>query len=154
MLGLSRVVTEEAEGNTEVGCDLIILQKNSRKEELSEDDQLLTQTVKDNHTHVTTNRYLLAHPELVIHTSAKLDTDPYGKPAMVYLHEGGVAGIAEDLRKRIDTDLAARLDVARYKGVSEEMPVQTISSVTKEVKIEEEAPQIKEEPTEQPLTQV
>ena len=146
----NNLFTENA--NTEVGCDLIILQKNSRKEELTEDDQLLTQTVKDNHTHVTTNRYLLAHPELVIHTSAKLDTDPYGKPAMVYLHEGGVAGIAEDLRKRIDTDLAARLDMARYKGVSEKMPVQTISSVTKEVKIEEEAPQIKEEPKEQPLT--
>ena len=77
----NNLFTENA--NTEVGCDLIILQKNSRKEELTEDDQLLTQTVKDNHTHVTTNRYLLAHPELVIHTSVKLDIDSYGKPAMV-----------------------------------------------------------------------
>ena len=146
----NNLFTENA--NTEVGCDLIILQKNSRKEELTEDDQLLTQTVKDNHTHVTTNRYLLAHPELVIHTSAKLDTDPYGKPAMVYLHEGGVAGIAEDLRKRIDADLAARLDVAHYKGVTEEIPVQAIPSATKEIKIAEEVPQIKEEPKEQPST--
>ena len=146
----NNLFTENA--NTEVGCDLIILQKNSRKEELTEDDQLLTQTVKDNHTHVTTNRYLLAHPELVIHTSAKLDTDPYGKPAMVYLHEGGVAGIAEDLRKRIDADLAARLDVARYKGMAEEIPAQAIPSATKETKISEEAPQIKEEPKEQPST--
>ena len=146
----NNLFTENA--NTEVGCDLIILQKNSRKEELIEDDQLLTQTVKDNHTHVTTNRYLLAHPELVIHTSAKLDTDPYGKPAMVYLHEGGVAGIAEDLRKRIDADLAARLDVAHYKGVTEEIPVQAIPSATKEIKIAEEVPQIKEEPKEQPST--
>ena len=136
--------------NTEVGCDLIILQKNSRKEELTEDDQLLTQTVKDNHTYVTTNRYLLAHPELVIQTSAKLDTDPYGKPAMVYLHEGGVAGIAEDLRKRIDADLAARLDVARYKGVTEEIPAQAIPSATKETKIAEEVPTITESPKEQP----
>ena len=146
----NNLFTENA--NTEVGCDLIILQKNSSKEELSEDDQLLTQTVKDNHTHVTINRYLLAHPELVIHTSAKLDTDPYGKPAMVYLHEGGVAGIAEDLRKRIDADLAARLDVACYKGVTEEIPVQAIPSATKEIKIAEEVPQIKEEPKEQPST--
>ena len=144
----NNLFTENA--NTEVGCDLIILQKNSRKEELSEDDQLLTQTVKDNHTHVTTNRYLLAHPELVIHTSAKLDTDPYGKPAMVYLHEGGVAGIAEDLRKRIDADLAARLDVARYKGVTEETLTQTVTSATVEIKTEEQLPQIKEEPKEQP----
>ena len=147
----NNLFTENA--NTEVGCDLIILQKNSRKEELSEDDQLLTQTVKDNHTHVTTNRYLLAHPELVIHTSAKLDTDPYGKPAMVYLHEGGVAGIAEDLRKRIDADLAARLDVARYKGVTEEIPVQAIPPATKEIKIAKEVPAITEEALkEQPST--
>ena len=144
----NNLFTENA--NTEVGCDLIILQKNSRKEELTEDDQLLTQTVKDNHTHVTTNRYLLAHPELVIHTSAKLDTDPYGKPAMVYLHEGGVTGIAEDLRKRIDADLAARLDVARYKGMAEEIPTQAIPSATKETKIAEEVPTITESPKEQP----
>ena len=144
----NNLFTENA--NTEVGCDLIILQKNSRKEELTEDDQLLTQTVKDNHTHVTTNRYLLAHPELVIHTSAKLDTDPYGKPAMVYLHEGGVTGIAEDLRKRIDADLAARLDVARYKGMEEEIPAQAIPSATKETKIAEEVPTITESPKEQP----
>ena len=143
----NNLFTENA--NTEVGCDLIILQKNCRKEELSEDDQLLTQTVKDNHTHVTTNRYLLAHPELVIHTSAKLDTDPYGKPAMVYLHEGGVAGIAEDLRKRIDADLAARLDVARYNGVTEEIPVQAIPSATVEIKIAEEVPAITETSKEQ-----
>ncbi len=146
----NNLFTENA--NTEVGCDLIILQKNSRKEELTEDDQLLTQTVKDNHTHVTTNRYLLAHPELVIHTSAKLDTDPYGKPAMVYLHEGGVTGIAEDLRKRIDADLAARLDVARYKGMAEEIPAQAIPSATKETKIAEEVPTITETPKEQPST--
>ena len=144
----NNLFTENA--NTEVGCDLIILQKNSRKEELTEDDQLLTQTVKDNHTHVTTNRYLLAHPELVIHTTSKLDTDPYGKPAMVYLHEGGVAGIAEDLWKRLDTDLSARLDVARSKGVTEEMPLQVDSSANKEVKIAEKVPQIKEEPKERP----
>ena len=144
----NNLFTENA--NTEVGCDLIILQKNSRKEELTEDDQLLTQTVKDNHTHVTTNRYLLAHPELVIHTTSKLDTDPYGKPAMVYLHEGGVAGIAEDLRKRLDADLSARLDVARSKGVTEEMPLQVDSSANKEVKIAEKVPQIKEEPKERP----
>ena len=71
---------------------------------------------------------------------------------MVYLHEGGVAGIAEDLRKRIDADLAARLDVAHYKGVTEEIPVQAIPSATKEIKIAEEVPQIKEEPKEQPST--
>ena len=31
--------------------------------------------------------YFIHHPERIVHTMAKLDTDPYGKPAMVYLHE-------------------------------------------------------------------
>ncbi|KAB3642707.1 N-6 DNA methylase, partial [Phocaeicola vulgatus] len=46
----NNLFTENA--NTEVGCDLIVLQKNSQKENLTEDDQLFTQTVKDNHTRV------------------------------------------------------------------------------------------------------
>ena len=55
-----------------------------------------------------------------------------------------MAGIAEDLRKRIDADLAARLDVARYNGVTEEIPVQAIPSATVEIKIAEEVPAITE----------
>ena len=40
---------------------------------------------------------------------AKLDTHPYGKPAMVYLHEGKAAGIAGDLRRMLDEDFHYRL---------------------------------------------
>ena len=76
--------------NTEVGCDLIILQKNEGKEELSEEDKRLGDVVKNNHTGISTNGYFFDHPEYIIHTDAKRDTDPYGKPAMVYTHSGGV----------------------------------------------------------------
>ena len=104
---------------TEVGCDLIVLQKNSRKAELTEEDQRLTLTVKNNQTNVVTNGYFLDHPERIIHTDAKRDTDPYGKPAMVYTHSGGVEGIAADLYKMLSDDLAARLDLERYNGTKE-----------------------------------
>ena len=114
----NNLFTENA--NTEVGCDLIILQKNERKEELSEEDRLFTRTVRSNHTGVVTNEYFLDHPERIIHTEAKKDTDPYGKPAMIYTHSGGVEGIAMDLYKMLSEDLSARLDMERYNGMGHE----------------------------------
>mgnify|MGYP004623624641 CR=1 FL=1 len=106
--------------NTEVGCDLIILQKNERKEELSEEDRLFTRMVRSNHTGVVTNEYFLDHPERIIHTEAKRETDPYGKPAMIYMHNGGVEGIAMDLYKMLSEDLSVRLDLERYNGIKGE----------------------------------
>ena len=106
--------------NTEVGCDLIILQKNEGKEELSEEDKRLGDVVKNNHTGISTNEYFFDHPEYIIHTDAKRDTDPYGKPAMVYTHSGGVEGIATDLYRILSADLSARLDLERYNGVKGE----------------------------------
>lgn len=51
----NNLFTEDA--NTEVGCDLIILQKNEGKEELSEEDKRLGDVVKNNHTGISTNGY-------------------------------------------------------------------------------------------------
>ena len=106
--------------NTEVGCDLIILQKNINKMDLSEEDMRFTRTVRSNHTGVVTNEYFLDHPERIIHTEAKKDTDPYGKPAMIYTHSGGVEGIAMDLYKMLSEDLSVRLDLERYNGMGHE----------------------------------
>ena len=99
---------------TEVGSDLVVLQKDTRKEGLTEDEKLFIQTGMQNG--VSTNRYFIEHGEQIVHTSAKLDTDPYGKPAMVYKHEDGVEGIAGDLRKLLDENLHARLAMRLYSG--------------------------------------
>ncbi|RGV23000.1 DNA methylase [Odoribacter splanchnicus] len=114
----NNLFTENA--NTEVGCDLIILQKNINKMDLSEEDMRFTRTVRSNHTGVVTNEYFLDHPERIIHTDAKRGTDPYGKPAMVYTHSGGVEGIAMDLYRMLSEDLSARLDMERYNGMGHE----------------------------------
>ena len=115
--------------NTEVGCDLIVLQKNEGKEELSEEDRKFGDVVKNNHTNIVTNGYLFDHPVHIIHTDAKRDTDPYGKPAIVYTHSGGVEGIATDLYRMLSDDLSARLDLERYNGIKGERlePRQTIA---------------------------
>ena len=102
---------------TEVGSDLVILQKNVRKEKLTEDDKSLCRVHFDSRG-FNTNEYLHRHPERIIHTKAVLDTDPYGKPAMVYRHEGGAEGIAADLRRMLSADFYKHLDIGRYMDVA------------------------------------
>ena len=121
----NNLFTENA--NTEVGSDLIILQKNTLKESLRGDDNLLD-TVYNDENRIPTNNYFLEHPERIIHTTAKLDTDPFGKPAMIYTHEDGVEGIAEDLRKMLHEDFKKNLNLNRYLGIEE-----TMSEEVKEV---------------------
>ena len=109
----NNLFTENA--NTEVGSDLIILQKNTQKESLRGDDNLLD-TVYNDENRIPTNNYFLEHPERIIHTTAKLDTDPFGKPAMIYTHEDGVEGIAEDLREMLNEDFGRNFHLSRYLG--------------------------------------
>lgn len=128
----NNLFTENA--NTEVGSDLIILQKNSQKESLRGDDNLLD-TVYNDENRIPTNNYFLEHPERIIHTTAKLDTDPFGKPAMIYTHEDGVEGIAEDLRKMLHEDFKKNLNLNRYLGI-EETKDEEVKEVEETEKIE------------------
>lgn len=129
----NNLFTENA--NTEVGSDLIILQKNTQKESLRGDDNLLD-TVYNDENRIPTNNYFLEHPERIIHTTAKLDTDPFGKPAMIYTHEDGVEGIAEDLRKMLHEDFKKNLNLNRYLGIEETM-AEEVKEVKETEKIEE-----------------
>ena len=128
----NNLFTENA--NTEVGSDLIILQKNSQKESLRGDDNLLD-TVYNDENRIPTNNYFLEHPERIIHTTAKLDTDSFGKPAMIYTHEDGVEGIAEDLRKMLHEDFKKNLNLNRYLGI-EETKAEEVKEVEETEKIE------------------
>ena len=128
----NNLFTENA--NTEVGSDLIILQKNAQKESLRGDDNLLD-TVYNDENRIPTNNYFLEHPERIIHTTAKLDTDPFGKPAMIYTHEDGVEGIAEDLRKMLHEDFKKNLNLNRYLGIEETM-AEEVKEVEETEKIE------------------
>ncbi len=101
---------------TDVGSDLIIFQKHTEKKSLSADEEFFIQSVVDRDTKVPGNKFFQAFPQNVICTDAKVGTDQYGKPAIVYHHDGGIDGIAADLRKALDESLHLRLNLELYNS--------------------------------------
>ena len=101
---------------TDAGSDLIILQKHTGKKALSADEEFFIQSVVDRGTKVPGNKFFQAFPQNVISTTAKIGTDSFGKPAIIYKHEGGVDGIADDLRKALDVSLHMRLNLELYNS--------------------------------------
>lgn len=99
---------------TEVGSDLIILQKKTLTGELSPrqldfiEARRLSNGIRVNNLFQTFDR--------VIHTDVKVGTDPYGKPAMEFTHTGGTSVIADELRRMLSDDLRAYLDVGYYQS--------------------------------------
>jgi N12 class adenine-specific DNA methylase len=130
--------------NTEVGSDLIVLQKNSAKTELSEDEKLFVKSSLLS-SGVVTNSYF-KNTQRIVHTKGSLDTDQYGKPAMVFLHEGGVNGIANDLRIMLTDDFSNRLNIDLYAQHNIQSPIQqnpistSASLATSQTEVAKEAP--------------
>jgi len=99
---------------TEVGSDLIILQKNTAKQNLTEGEELFCQSKQTEYN--TPGNALFQDSTRIVHTDRKLDTDPYGKPALIYTHKDGVAGIAKDLKQMLSEDFGKHLNLGLYKG--------------------------------------
>ena len=123
---------------TDAGSDVIILQKHTDKKALSADEEFFIQSVVDRGTKVSGNKFFQAFPQNVICTDAKVGTDQYGKPAIVYHHDGGVDGIASDLRKALDETLHLRLNLELYNsnGIKPPTPDPVKPTPTPEVKPE------------------
>ena len=51
----------------------------------------------------------------MVHTEGFIDTDPYGKPAQVFIHSDRIRGIASDMRKMLGADFGQRLDVGLFQ---------------------------------------
>lgn len=96
------------ENGTEVGTDLLVLQKHDGRGDLTDDECLLLSpgTEQD----FPTNFYFTCHQDHVIATSREASTDAYGKPGFVYLHHDGVKGISADLGKVLAMDMRANAD--------------------------------------------
>ena len=133
---------------TDAGSDLIILQKHTGKKALSADEEFFIQSVVDRGTKVPGNKFFQAFPQNVICTDAKVGTDQYGKPAIIYKHDGGVDGIANDLRTALDDSLHLRLNLElyNYNGIKPPTPdpvKPTPSSPTPKPEVKPEAPEQK-----------
>ena len=103
---------------TDAGSDLIILQKHTNKKALSADEEFFIQSIVDRETKAPNNKYFAAFPQNIICTEAKVGTDQFGKPAIIYKHEEGVDGIAADMRKALDESLKLRLNLDFYNNRS------------------------------------
>ena len=101
---------------TDVGSDLIILQKHTGKKALSADEEFFIQSVVDRGTKVPGNKFFQAFPQNVICTDAKVGTDQYGKPAIVYTHKDGIDGIARDLHDALTLSFRLRLNLELYNS--------------------------------------
>ncbi len=91
----NNLFTESA--GTEVGSDLIVLQKNTGKNKpLNIWEEYFITSSKSEETESFKNDYFYNNGR-VVHTKTFMGTDPYGKPAQVFLHEGSMAEIADDM---------------------------------------------------------
>ncbi len=129
---------------TDVGSDLIIFQKHTGKKSLSADEEFFIQSVVDRGTKVPGNKFFQAFPQNVICTDAKVGTDQYGKPAIVYHHDGGINGIAEDLRKALDESLHLHLNLELYNsnGIKPPTPDPVAPTPTPKQEVKEKAPKV------------
>lgn len=95
---------------TEVGSDLVILQKDtlSQREYTPLERSFVEVGTQADGT--TQNEYF-EHTAAIVHTRAHVGTDPYGKPARIYLHDGGMEAIAADMKYFLDRNLSEQLDL-------------------------------------------
>ena len=111
------------EAGTEVGTDLLVLQKDTHKQGITADESMLLTQYED--AGCPTNMYFTCYPDHVIATSKKVDTDAYGKPGFIYTHDGGVNGIADALGKVLAADMTANCDVTLFEKGSQKMDGKT-----------------------------
>jgi N12 class adenine-specific DNA methylase len=104
---------------TEVGSDLIILQRNSNKTSLTTDEQAFVKS-RTLSNGMNINNYFQDFSR-VVQTRSFADKDLYGRPGMIHLHAGGVQAMAADLKKMLLDDFAKTLN----RNLYEENRIQT-----------------------------
>lgn len=141
---------------TEVGSDLIILQKNTAKDKLNFWEELFTSSSLDRETETYRNDYFY-NLGRIVQTKSSIGTDPYGKTTQIYIHEGGIDGIAESMKLMLSNDLKSNLNLDLYNqhlisniGKQANQQQESQISITQPV-VQQEKQEIKEKISYQPL---
>ncbi len=101
------------DAGTQVGTDLIVLQKNTRKSELAERERNFIETHLISGNIPINNSYSgLDH---IVHTSVLVGKNMYGQPAMNFIHEGGIEAVSEHLGKLLAQDVENHLNRKLYE---------------------------------------
>lgn len=108
----NNLFTEHA--GTEVGSDLIILQKNTHKKSLTAIEELFCMSQLTRYK--TPGNALFHDSARIVHTTQTLAMDVYGKPALVYTQFGGVTGISAGLKTMLDEDISEHLNLGLYQN--------------------------------------
>lgn len=130
------------EAGTEVGSDLIILQKDANKEKntLTSDEEAFVQNMVSDDD-ITVNAYYDSHSENIITTGMKVGTDAYGKPAYVFPWDKGLNVLSGTLAFRISN--AIKLSQADERFVAN-------APKFEERKVEQPKPQIAQPASQSP----
>ncbi|GAB6122422.1 N-6 DNA methylase [Dysgonomonas termitidis] len=99
---------------TEVGSDLIVLQKNTGKDKPNFWEELFVTSSLHRETESYNNDYFY-NLGRVVQTKSSIGTDPYGKPAQVFIYEGSTAEMADYMGQMLKSDLKANLNIDLYK---------------------------------------
>lgn len=132
-----------------MGSDLIVLQKNTRKSELTEKERNFIETRLISGSININNSY--ADLDYIIHTSVSMGKNMYGQPAMNFIHEGGIGAISEHLRLLLAQDVRNHLDRKLYEENLSRSSVSTALKTGPEVAPETTAVEHRQEMQEESL---
>lgn len=109
-------------GNTEAPSHLLIVQKNSDKKELSDDEQLLLDTVdlKNEFGDYPVNLYCLNHPEIILGDEVKPGKNQYGKAHETVWQSGDINSIAGKLAATITVGIDKNFNKEKFSLEVEE----------------------------------
>lgn len=102
------------EAGTDVGSDLVVLQRHDGKQQLTDLDRSFIDLVPVEVAPEIRRNGLFAHAFRIIDTEQVVSTDPYGKPAMVHRYDKGIDKLAEEIGSWLDIDLKDSLDKELY----------------------------------------
>lgn len=110
---------------TEVQSDIIVLQKDTHREKAFSEIERQFVSVAVTELGENINSIYLRGKNTAS-TSMMQDTDPYGKPALIFHHSGGVDGIAADVKKMLGEDMQKNFNQTLYAGLSIEKKKEVI----------------------------
>jgi N12 class adenine-specific DNA methylase len=106
--------------NVEVGTHLLIVQKNDRKQTLTEAESQLIDTVErvGSKGSYNLNSYLLNHPELAIGNEVIEGTNAYGQANLTIWHNGDMTDVAAELKLQVHRGISENFDHAKWQAIS------------------------------------
>jgi N12 class adenine-specific DNA methylase len=111
-------------GNTEAPNHLLIVQRNDDKSGLSEEEQLLLQTVTQENQfgRFHLNEYISQHPEIICGDEIKAGKNQYGNAHQTVWQKGAIEDIRENLLVTIREGFESRFQRQRFQQSLPEKP--------------------------------